>query len=59
MPRTKKHVQSAHIDLTGDRLDDREATTMIRRVVERGLLRARFPLERKYRFFLSGKHNSC
>jgi hypothetical protein len=31
MPRTKDHVQSVHIDLTENRLDDSGATTVIRR----------------------------
>jgi hypothetical protein len=31
MPRTKENVQSVHMDLTGNRLDDNNATTVIRR----------------------------
>lgn len=31
MPRTKDHVQSVHIDLTENKLDDSSATTVIRR----------------------------
>jgi hypothetical protein len=31
MPRTKENVQSVHMDLTGNRLDDGSATTVIRR----------------------------
>jgi hypothetical protein len=31
MPRTKENVQSVHMDLTGNRLDDSSATTVIRR----------------------------
>ncbi|MPZ59023.1 MAG: hypothetical protein GEU91_21555 [Rhizobiales bacterium] len=31
MPRTKENVQSVHMDLTANRLDDRSATTVIRR----------------------------
>jgi hypothetical protein len=31
MPRTKDNVQSLHMDLVGNRLDDRGATTVMRR----------------------------
>jgi hypothetical protein len=31
MPRTKENVQSVHVDLMGNRLDDNGATTVIRR----------------------------
>lgn len=31
MPRTAKHVQSVHVDLVGNRLNDKDATTVIRR----------------------------